>query len=155
MQSDSKGNAILKVKTRFPKRPNKFLYNDTIELSDAVKDSLKFKRLYIENNVDKKADDIVLLGDVLNYKITIINYSKNDYIHDLIIKENIPEFTQFKTHYESKNDISFKFNKNDNTLIWNIGKLKKDEELTLNYSVKIIDGKTGDKIESKGYVGNI
>ena len=155
MQSDSKGNAILKVKTRFPKRPNDFLYNDTIELSDAIKDRLKFKRLYIEKTVDKKADNIVLLGDVLNYKITVINYSKNDYTHDLFIKEYIPEFTQFETHYESKDTISFKFNKNDKTLIWNIGKLKKDEKSTLNYLVKIINGKSGDKIESKGYVGNI
>ena len=154
MQSDSKGNAVLKYKTMYPNSPNKFLDNDIIELSNKNKDRLKFKHLYIEKTVNKHIDNIVLLGDVLNYKLIIINYSKNDYKDDLIIKENIPEFVEFASHYETK-DVTFDFNKKNKTLIWNIGKLKKDEKIIINFLVRIINGKPGDKIVSIGFINNI
>ena len=155
MQSDSKGNAVLKYKTVYPNQPNQFLYDDVIKLSNKNLDRLKFKHLYIEKTVNKKTDNIVSLGDILNYKLVIINYSKKDYTDDLIIKENIPEFDEFITHYESKNVISFNYNIKDRTLTWNIGKLKKDEKIIINFIVRIISGKPGDKIQSIGYVGNI
>ena len=105
--------------------------------------------------MNKKTDNIVSLGDILNYKLVIINYSKKDYTDDLIIKENISEFVEFITHYESKNVISFNYNIKDRTLTWNIGKLKKDEKIIINFIVRIISGKPGDKIQSIGFVGNI
>ena len=49
----------------YPNSPNKFLDNDTNELSNKNKDRLKFKHLHIEKTVNKNIDDIVCLGDVL------------------------------------------------------------------------------------------
>jgi hypothetical protein len=140
MQSDSDGNAVLKFKTTYPNQPNQFLDNDKIELSKKNLDRLKFKHLYIEKTVNKKIDNIVSLGDVLNYKLIIINYSKKDYTDDLIIKERIPEFVEFQSHYENKDIVSFNFDINDKTLIWNIGKLKKDEKIIISFLVRIMYG---------------
>ena len=131
------------------------MYNDTLKLSKKNYDRIKFKHLYIEKTLNKKNNNIVLLGDVLNYKLTIINYSKEDYIYDLIIQENIPEFVEFKSHNENKIDVSFNYDRKNKALVWNIGKLKKGEEITINYLLKIVDGKPGDKIESIGFAGNI
>ena len=155
MQNGSKGKPVLKFKTTYPNSPNQFLDNDELELSKKNLDRLKFKHLYIEKTVNKNADNIVLLGDILNYKLIIINYSKKDYTDDLIVNENIPEFVEFVSHYETKNVVSFNFNKADKKLIWNIGKLKKEEKIIINFLVKIISGKPGDKIISNGFVGNI
>ena len=95
------------------------------------------------------------IGDILNYKLIIKNYSKKDYIYDLVIKEYIPEFVEFESHYESKYDIYFDYNVKNKTLIWNVGKLKKKEEINIYFLLRVIKGKTGDKIESIGFVGNI
>lgn len=40
-------------------------------------------------------------------------------------------------------------------MLWNIGKLKQKEEIVINYLVRVIKGKNGDKIESIGLFGNI
>ena len=148
-------NAILKFKTMSPHSPNQFLYNDTIILSNKTKDRLKFRKLYIEKTVNKFNNNIVLLGDILNYTIIIKNNHKEDYTNDLIINENISEFVQYKTHYENKDKISFNYNKNNKILKWNIGKLKKNEEIIINYTVKVITGSPGDIILSTGLVNNI
>ena len=155
MQKDSKGNAVLKFKTTYPKSPNDFLYNDILKLSKKNLDRLKFKHLYIAKTVNKKTDNIVILGDVLSYKLVIINYSKKDYTEDLIVRENISEFVEFISHNENKDVVSFNYNIKDKQLIWNIGKLKKDEKIILNFIVRIISGKPGDKIKCTGLVGNI
>ena len=160
MQSDSEGNAFLRFKTTYPKttypkEPNQFLDNDKIELSNKNLDRLKFKHLYIEKTVNKKIDNIVVLGDVLNYKLIIINYSKKDYTDDIIIKERVPEFVEFQSHYENKEVVSFNYDKKGKTLIWNIGKLKKDEKIIINFLVRIINGKPGDTIVNIGFVNNI
>lgn len=54
-----------------------------------------------------------------------------------------------------KNIIIFKPDLNNRKLIWDIDKLNKDEEISIYYSVKIINGTLGDAIESIGFVGNI
>ena len=105
--------------------------------------------------MNKKTDNIVILGDVLSYKLVIINYSKKDYTEDLIVRENISEFVEFISHNENKDVVSFNYNIKDKQLIWNIGKLKKDEKIILNFIVRIISGKPGDKIKCTGLVGNI
>ena len=155
MQNDSKGNPVLKFKTTYPSYPNQFLYNDTLYLSKKNIDRYKFKHLFIEKTVNKGNNNIVTIGDILNYKLIIKNYSKKDYIYDLIIKEYIPEFVDFESHYENKNNIYFDYNKKNKTLIWNIGKLRTKEEIIIYYLVRVIKGKSGDKIESIGLVGNI
>ena len=80
---------------------------------------------------------------------------KNDYDYDLIVTENISEFVTYETHFENKSLISFNYDVKKRKLIWNIGKLKKNEVLIINYLVRVTSGKTGDIIVSTGLVGNI
>ena len=54
---------------------------------------------------------------------------------------------QYERHYENKNNISFKYDLNNKKLIRNIHKLNKGEELYIYYLVKIIKGKSEDKIK--------
>ena len=155
MQSYSKKNAVLKFKTTYPTYPNKFLYNDTLYLSEKKIDRYKYPHSFIEKTVNKINNNIVIKGDILNYKLIIKNYSKKDYIYELIVKEYISELVEFESHHENKNDISFDYNRKNKTLLWNIGKLKQKEEIVINYLVRVIKGKNGDKIESIGLFGNI
>ena len=80
---------------------------------------------------------------------------KKNYNDNIILTEYLSDLVQYESHYENKNNISFKYDLNNKKLIWNIYKLKKGEELYIYYLVKIIKGKSGDKIESSGFVANI
>ena len=155
INEDSNGDAVLKYIDLLKDKKNQFVYNDKIKLSDKNIDRIKFKHLYIEKIVNKYANNIVEIGDILNYKIIIKNNWKNDYEYDLIVTENISEFVIYEIHYENKDNISFNYDKKKRKLIWNIGKLKANEEIIINYIVKIINGKPGDIIESNGFIGNI
>lgn len=151
INSDSKGNAILNynVSQKMP-----FSYNEIIELKGRSKDRIKFKRLYIEKLVNKNNNNIVELGDILDYKIIIHNRSKKDYVEDLIVTEFLSEFVTYESHYENTEIKSFNYD-NNRTLTWNIGKLKNDSQIILNYLVKITNGKSNDIITSTGFVNNI
>ena len=151
INKDSNGRAILKYETA----PKPFLNNDIIKLSAKNIDRIRFKHLYIEKIVNKYNNNIVVLGDILNYIIILKNRGKEDYNFDLIISENISEFVTYETHYENKSINSFNYDINNRKLTWNIGKLKKKEEIVINYMVKVTKGKPGDIIESTGLVGNI
>ena len=155
INKDSKGNAILKYKTIYQKQPNAFLNNDIIKLPNKNIDRMHFKHLYIAKIVNKNNNNIVELGDILNYKIIIKNLSKKDYDNDLIVNEYLSQYVNYEIHYESKNIIFFIYDKENKKLIWNIGKLKKDEEIIINYFVKITSGKPKDIIESIGFVNYI
>ena len=98
---------------------------------------------------------IVEIGDILAYSIIIKNGGDLDYNQDLIIIENISQYVTYEAHYENKTIISFKYELNSNILIWNIGKLKKGEQIIVSYFAKVTSGKSGDIIESSGMVGNI
>ena len=78
-----------------------YLNNEKIELKERSLDRLKFKRLYIEKLVDKNNNNIVELGDVLNYKIIIKNRSKKYYEEDLIVTEFLSEYVEYESHYEN------------------------------------------------------
>ena len=158
IQKDSFGNAILKYKTIY--KPSKYLPNDlfndqAIILSKRILDRMKFHHLYIEKIVNKFNGGIVEIGDILAYSIIIKNGGDLDYNQDLIIIENISQYVTYEAHYENKTIISFKYELNSNTLIWNIGKLKKGEQIIVSYFAKVTSGKSGDIIESSGMVGNI
>ena len=144
-------NAILNFNTS-QKMP--YLNNEKIELKERSLDRLKFKLLYIEKLVDKNNNNIVELGDVLNYKIIIKNRSKKDYEEDLIVTEFLSEYVEYESHYENKEIISFNYDKN-RTLSWKIGKLKNGSEIVLNYLVKVTSGKSNDIINSTGFFKNI
>ena len=101
-----------------------FSNNEKIKLKERSLDRLKFKLLYIEKLVDKNNNNIVKLGDILNYKIIKENRSKNDYEEDLIVTEFHSEYVTYESHYKNKEIISFNYDKN-RILSWNIGKLKK------------------------------
>ena len=70
------------------------------------KDRLKFRKFIKKKLWTKKGNNIVSLGDILNYKIIIKNNDKEDYINDLIINENISEFVKYETRYGNKDIIS-------------------------------------------------
>ena len=89
------------------------------------------------------------------YKIIIKNKSDKDYKYDLIITEKLSQYVTYQSHSETKKIFSFNFEINNKTLIWNIGKLSKGEEVIISYSVKITSGSFGDIIENIGFVGNI
>ena len=80
---------------------------------------------------------------------------KTDYTNDIIVREFLSAFVIYKSRKENKKIISFKEDKKNRQLIWNIGKLKKGDEFIINYTVKFSNGKTKDLIESKGFVVNI
>ena len=61
----------------------------------------------------------------------------------------------FESNNIQNEDINFNFDEQNKELKWNIGKLKKGDEIILSYSVKIISGKSKDVIISLGYVNNI
>ena len=159
IQKDSKGNAVLKYKAnnRSNRRlPNDLYYDDIIHLPKKNLDRInKFRHLYIEKIVDKFNEAIVEIGDILVYKIIIKNKSDKDYKYDLIINESLSQYVTYESHSETKKNVSFNYEINNKTLIWNIGKLIKGEEVIISYSVKITSGNLGDTIENIGFVGNI
>ena len=155
INKDSNGNAIIKCKD-LNKYNYKIHHDDIINLSDKIIDrSQKFRHLFIEKIVNKNNNNIVEIGDILNYKIIIKNNYNQDYNYDLIITENLSKYITYDIHYENKEIISFNYDRNNKKLIWNIGKLKKGEEIIINYIVKVTSGKPKDVIESTGYVNNI
>ena len=156
INKDSKGNAVLNYKAWYKDIPHRYDNGDIINLTDKDIDrTKKFKRLYIEKLVNKINRNTVVLGDILNYKIIIKNMWKNDYNYDIVVTENISEFVTYESHFENKSLISFNYDKNKRQLIWNIGKLKKNETFIINYLVRVTSGKKGDIIENSGLVANI
>ena len=127
--------------------------NDVVELNDKNKDRAKYKHLFIEKTVDKNHNNIVELGESLTYKIIIKNNYKEKYNDELIVTEYLSEFVTFKSHKESKKVLKYK--KEDNKLMWNIGKLGKKEEIIIEYTVKVTSGEKNNIIQNIGYVGNI
>ena len=156
IQNNSSGIPILTYKTIRPYYPNKILNNQPIVLPDNSFDRLKkFNHIYIEKTVDKFNDNIVEIGDTLKYTIIVRNKGKKNYKENIIITEYLSEFVKYEMYYINNTNIVFKPDLNNRKLIWDIGKLKKDEEISIDYSVKIINGTSGDAIESLGFVGNI
>ena len=159
IQKNVKGQAIYK----YVESPNSFncYYkskhkdNDIIELSKAILDRIKFKRLYIEKLVDKNNWSIVEIGEFLTYTIIIKNNGKENYKDDLIVKENLSQFVSYELYYTNNSNIYFEYNNKERQLKWNIGKLKEKEEIIIYYRVKVKSGKPYDIIENIGFVGNI
>ena len=154
IQKNSKGIPILTYKTVKPNYPNNILNNQPIALPDKSIERLKYSHIYIEKTVNKITENIVEIGDILQYKIIIRNMGKKDY-GKIIVTEYISNYVIYENHYENRNDISFHFDVNNNKLIWTVSKLNHGEEINIFYFVKIINGKPGDVIESIGFVGNI
>ena len=155
IQNNSKKIPILTYKTVKPNFPNSILNNQPIILPDKTLDRLnKFSHIYIEKTINKINNNIVEIGDILNYRIIIRNMGKKDY-NEIIVTEYISNYVKFENRYENRTDISFNFDFNNNKLQWNIRKLNHGEEIIISYFVKIINGNPGDIIESIGFVGNI
>ena len=154
--NEKNGNAILRYQNYYPYFNNSknFSDKDIIELNDKNKDRIKFKHLFIEKTVDKHHNSIVELGEFMTYQIIIKNQHSEDYTEDLTVTEYVSDLVIYKSHKENKKNIPF-FEKNNGVLIWELGKLKKKEEIIIEYKVLVISGNLNDKIESKGYVGNI
>ena len=153
IHKDSEGNAILKYTAADLKQPNQVLNNQKIVLSKINLDRIKFSHIYIKKTVNAHNNNIVQFGDTLNYKIIIKNMGSKMYDNNLIVTEMLSEYVTFLDHNES--DIVLTFKKELNKISWNIGRLKKDQEFIINYTVKITSGKSRDVIISTGKVGNI
>jgi hypothetical protein len=149
------GQAILKYRANDPKDLNNMKYNGTINLSNKNLDRIKFSHLYIEKTVDKFNGNIVEIGETLLYKIRVKNRGKENYKDDLIIVENLSEYVKYQRYYTEKALKKSENKSADKKLIWNIGKLKKGEEVIIEYSVLVKSGVKGDIILSTGTVGNI
>jgi len=156
IQKDSDGNAILKYKENNINIPTQILYNQHIILSKKNIDRYKkFNHLYIEKTVNANNNNIVELKDILNYKIVIKNNGNKKYKYNLIVYENLPKYVTFLDHQENNAILSFNHEQNRKRLKWDLGKLRRGQEIIINYTVKITSGNPGDIIESTGLVGNI
>ena len=153
LHKDPEGKAILKYTAVNLKEPNQISNNQKIILSNVNLDRVKYSHIYIEKTVSAHNNNIVQLGDILNYKIIIKNMGSKMYSHNLIVTETLSKYVTFLDHNE--NEVVISFNKDLNKIRWNIGKLKKGQEFVINYTVKITSGKTRDMIISTGKVGNI
>ena len=159
IQKDSKGNAFLSYKNIFYANdkyyPNEISNNELIKLPKRNLDRIKFHHIYIEKTLNKHNGGFVDIGERLIYKIIVKNGGDKDYNNSLIVTENLSKYVTFEAHYEINRTATFEYNINKKKLIWNIGKLKKGEEITIYYYVKVTSGKPGDIIENPGFVGNI
>ena len=155
IQSDAKGNAVLKYTNIINYMKNNFKYGDIMELSNKNLDRIKFRHLYIEKLVNKKNYTVVGIGDILIYHIIVKNNWTEKYENDLIVKEKLSEFVTFQTNYECKKKIEFEMDLKNRQLKWNIGKLEKGEEVHIYYAVQVTSGEPYDVIESNGCVNNI
>jgi len=153
IHQDSEGNAILKYTAVDLKQPNQFLNNQKIVLSKINLDRIKFSHLYIQKTVNAHNNNIIQIGDILNYKIIIKNMGSKMYTNNLIVTEILSEYVTFLDHNESDAVLTFK--KDLKSITWNIGRLKKEQEFIINYTVKISSGKPRDMVISTGKVGNI
>ena len=145
IHNDTNGNAIF---YKFNKDINDNITNgNKIYLSPENMDRINYKNIYIEKIVDKFNDNIVENGQNLTYKIIIKNEGPDDY-YNLYIKEILSEYVEYI------NDNNNKFKYNNGILEYNICKLKKGENITIEYTVKV-KGQIGQIINSYGYVNNI
>ena len=100
----------------------------------------------MKKTVDKH-NNIVEIGDILTYKIRINNAGESDYNESLIATEQLDS----KVEYINSTMKNIKENR---TLVWHIGKLKKEEEIIIEYCVEIKRGIFGQVILSVGKVAN-
>ena len=156
IQKDSQGNAVLKYKATNLNSPNQILDNQIIVLPQKNLDKAnKFNHIYIEKRVNAFNNNIVELGDVLNYTLIIQNNGEKAYRKDIIVTENLSPLVTFIDHHESNAVQSFEKDLYIRKLKWNIGKLEKGQKFIINYTVKVTNGNSRDIIESTGLVGNI
>lgn len=128
---------------------------EIIELSDKIKDRVKYSKLYIEKTVNVHANDVVEANDELIYTIIIKNNSDNKYSEDIIVSENISKYVTYKSYTSNKSSIIYSQDLDNDKINWNIGKLDNGEEVTISYTVKVKKNNNGKTIESKGTVANI
>ena len=150
IQKDKNGIAYFRYKVN-----KTFAYNEPIKLKDKDLDRIKFSHLYIEKTVNASNHNIVQLNDILQYTIIVKNNCSENYKENLTVTEYLSDFVTFLEHQENNEILSFEENKENKTLIWNIGKLNSGQEIIINYTVKIIKGEKRTIIESKGFVGKI
>ena len=150
IQKDKDGNAFFRYKVN-----ENFTYNEPIIFKGKNVDRITFSHLFIEKTVNASNNNIVQLNDILKYTIIIKNNGSENYKENLKVTEYLSEYVTFLEHQENNEIISFEENKENKTLIWNLGKLNSGQEIIINYTVKIIKGEKRTIIESRGFVGKI
>ena len=153
VESDGNGNPILNyLGSKYQDRD--YENNESISLTDADLDRLKFSKLYIEKTVDAHADDIVEEGEKLQYTILIKNNSDEDYNDDITIEEDISKYVEYISSEIAENEKKYDQNK-VNKVKWNIGKLKSGAEIGITYVVQVKKNTFGNTIISTGKVEKI
>ena len=150
IQKDKDGNAFFRYKVN-----ENFTYNEPIIFKGKNVDRITFSHLFIEKTVNASNNNIVQLNDILKYTIIIKNNGSENYKENLKVTEYLSEYVAFLEPQENNEIISFEENKENKTLIWNLGKLNSGQEIIINYTVKIIKGEKRTIIESRGFVGKI
>ena len=150
IQKDKDGNAFFRYKVN-----KTFTYNEPIIFKGKNVDRITFSHLFIEKTVNASNNNIVQLNDILKYTIIVKNNGSENYKENLKVTEYLSEYVTFLEHQENNAILSFEENKENKTLIWNLGKLNSGQEIIINYTVKIIKGEKRTKIESRGFVGKI
>lgn len=124
-------------------------YTDkVVTLETSAQNRLNHSKLYIEKTVDVWNGSKVEEGDKLTYSIKVKNASDENYTTDIIVKENLSEYV---TYVSSDKNPTI----NNQELSWNIGKLNKDQEIIINYTVRVKRGTFGKTIVNTGTVGGI
>lgn len=144
VHADLKGNTVLHYSGSAYR--DKDYNGEPIRFTDTTKSRLMFPSLYIEKSVDAHAGNVVEAGDTLTYTILIKNNSNSTYNNDLKITEDISEFVEYTN---TGNDSKPK------QVEWNVGKLKSNEEVKIQYTVTVKSNNKGKLIVSTGRVGNI
>lgn len=153
VDKDSFGNAILTYSGKIYE-DNDYDKQELI-LSNENKDRLKYRKLYIEKTVDVHADDLVVANDELTYKIVVKNNSENNYDDEINVTEKLSDYVTYKKYNVNKSNAVFNSDLENQTLTWNIGKLKSGDEVIIKYTVVVKEGYYGEIIESTGKVENI
>ena len=125
-----------------------------IDLPEKSLDRLKYANLFIEKTIDVSDGTYVEIGDVLTYRIRVVNESGEAYSDDITVTENLSPFLEYES-YSSSKAAAFSANEEDGSIAWNIGALKSGEEVIVTYKALVAHGSAGDVIESTGTVEHI
>ena len=180
LQEDENGNIFLNYKgENYGDRnyTNEVIYRadgSINSIPEKTRDRLKYSKLYIEKTVDAFNNSVVspsknLRNTKLKYTIKIKNNSNKDYTDNITITEDISKYVTFEenstvTVYANERtpkiiNVEPSIVKDNNgkvtSFYFRIGKLRSNEEISIEYTVNVNKNTLGETIESTGKIANI
>lgn len=153
ISDDENGNAILNYKGEEFEDTNHI--DEPIDITEKSKNRIKYPNIYIEKSVNLYNNTMVDAEDELTYSIKIKNNSEYNYNDNIIVSENISNFTTFKNYEENEIIELFEKNLDQGKIQWVLRPLASGEETTIEYTLIVKNNCDGNTIESKGTVANI